>query len=150
MDENELTGKILDNWEQFNNGINAALQKLVYEVTGIYEEATTEEIKEVTDRPEIVRNCPFCNEWNDKGEHYDLAKHILEYHPYEGVKRYKKELSSIFYKPDEISPRYEYLYGAEDKVLCPFCEFESVERHLLKRHVRQEHGIVNEILMELE
>lgn len=160
---NDTIEKIKDNLQNFMFGINAAIQKNIYDETGIFEPATSKKIRSKTNKDDLIRICPFCKKNYEDSEHILLTEHMLDLHPLDTLLKYKKDLLGILKNPTEISPRYVNLFGPfksfnnifgpggsfpEDESTCPFCDI-TYKTKSLARHVRSEHGVIAEILNEL-
>ncbi len=106
---------------------------------------TTEELKDISNEPEVYRTCPFCN--HEIGEHYVLADHIADKHPTKAIKKYEESIKHYYKHPEDVSDRHQMITrlfsGRENTfrnmILCPFCE-EPFPEHELKKHVNQKHG----------
>lgn len=153
---NDIIEKIKDNLHNFIFGINAAIQKNIYDETGIFEPATSMKIRSKTKKEDLGRICPFCKKDYGDSEHVLLAEHMLDLHPLDALLKYKKNLLDILKNPTELSPRYVNLFGplgplglsSEDASTCPFCDI-SYKTKSLAKHIRSDHGVIAEILNEL-
>ena len=150
---NDIIEKMKDNLHNFMFGINAAIQKNIYDETGIFEPATSQKIRSKTKKEDLGRICPFCKKDYGDSEHILLIEHMLDLHPLDALLKYKKNLLDILKNPTELSPRYVNLFGplsssSEDESTCPFCDITYKTKSLAK-HVRSNHGVIAEILNEL-